>query len=72
MNVSGNTGRWIRWLWCCLMLCRVAPAKPLTAEQVSLVRAWIDQGAKERVDMGIVRVVAGLLNFSDSMEFRCA
>lgn len=23
-----------------------APAKPLTAEQVGLVRAWIDQGAK--------------------------
>jgi hypothetical protein len=22
------------------------PAKPLTAEQVGLVRAWIDQGAK--------------------------
>jgi len=33
MNVSGNTGRWIRWLWCCLMLCRVAQAAPTQTDE---------------------------------------
>ena len=33
MNVSGNTGRWIRGFWCCLMLFKVASAAPAQTDE---------------------------------------